>query len=200
MLSDCHTHNLDSSVGIISVTPDYTNFKDDKSYSCGLHPWNTSEDFNSDELIGLENLLINKQIIAIGEAGLDRLKGPPIEVQEKIFMRQIDLSESFGLPLIIHCVRATADLLRIKKNIAPKQPWILHGFRGNYMSAKQLCDSGFYISIGEKFNPQSIEAIPSDKLLVETDESSLSIEEIARSINPQALEISTYNLNNLLNK
>ena len=198
MLRDCHTHNLNSTDGIISINPGFTYFLPDKHYSCGIHPW--IEEQSPDIIDSLITTLNNPQIIAVGEAGLDRLKGLSLEIQTKIFLKQIELSEQLSLPIIIHSVRTSSELLHLKKTINPSQPWIFHGFRGGYLQAKQLSDAGFYISIGEKFNYDAIKAIPDNLLLLETDESKLTIQEIASRVKPDALKISTYNLNNLLNK
>ena len=53
-----------------------------------------------------------------------------------------------------------------------------HGFRGNARVARQLLDAGFYLSYGQYFNPEAVRITPIDRLLVETDESPLPIEEI----------------------
>lgn len=199
MLRDCHTHNLNSDNGIISIYPGFTDFEKNKCYSCGIHPWKTSF-FDDDNLDSLIKYIVNNKICAIGESGIDYLKGASVDTQEKLFIKQIELSEAYNLPMIIHSVKSSSDIIRIKKKINPHQPWIFHGYRGGFLHAKNLIESGFYISIGEYFNPDAIKAIPNDKLLIETDESKLSIEQIANRIKPDTLKISTYNLNNLLNK
>lgn len=200
MLRDCHTHNLASTDGIISVNPDFNDFKPNKNYSCGIHPWTTHQIENETTLFDqLEKTCSEKKIIALGEAGIDRMRGLPLTAQINIFIKQIELSEKYGLPIILHCVKASSELLQLKKKFNPRQPWIFHCFRGGFINARQLTDAGLYLSIGEKFNRDGIKGIPHNKLLVETDESQLSIEEIAARIGPDALKISTYNLNNLLN-
>ena len=61
-------------------------------------------------------------------------------------------------------------------------PWIVHGFRGNARVASQLLDAGFYLSYGERFNPEALAVTPADRLLAETDESLLPIDEIHRRL------------------
>ena len=61
-------------------------------------------------------------------------------------------------------------------------PWIIHGFRGKPQLAQQLLNKGFYISLGEKFNPETVSIIPVDRLLFETDESPLNINKIIDNI------------------
>ena len=197
MLSDCHTHNLASENGIISVKPGFSSFEEGKTYSCGLHPWD--ENITSESFEELLKTLNHPQVVAIGECGLDRLRGAPLPFQKDIFLKHIDLSESLRKPLIIHCVRAGDELLRLKKEKNPHNPWIFHGFRGGFIQAKQLTDAGIYISLGEKFNKEALKGIPDSFLLTETEESKLTIDEIASRIKEDALEISTINLNKILN-
>ena len=61
-------------------------------------------------------------------------------------------------------------------------PWIIHGFRGKEILAEQLLRAGFYLSIGERFNPDAVRAIPDSRLLLETDTSSYSISQIITTI------------------
>jgi TatD DNase family protein len=61
-------------------------------------------------------------------------------------------------------------------------PWIIHGFRGKPQLARQLINQGFYISLGELFNPQTATIIPTNRLLFETDESTLDIDTIIERI------------------
>lgn len=95
-------------------------------YSAGIHPWYASEDlFNT-----LQTIAIQSNIVAIGEAGLDKLTHTPWELQKKLFLDQIDLAENLKKPLIIHCVKAWPELIAIHKTSRPSVPWIIHGFRG----------------------------------------------------------------------
>ena len=45
-----------------------------------------------------------------------------------------------------------------------------------------LTGAGIILSIGEKYNPETIKNIPINKILIESDESTLSIEEIYQNI------------------
>ena len=76
-------------------------------------------------------------------------------------------------------------------------PWIWHGFRGNATMAKQLADNGILLSLGRHFNTDAAASIPADKLLVETDESTADINEIAacRHISlPEVIALASENL------
>ena len=94
----------------------------------------------------------------------------------------IALSERFRKPLIIHEVKAADIILAIHRQTKPKMPWIRHGFRGNAQTARMYWSKGIYLSIGEKFNADAAASIPDGMLLIETDESRLSIGEIAAKV------------------
>ena len=83
---------------------------------------------------------------------------------------------------MIHCVKAYNELIPIHKAISPKQAWIIHGFRGKPAQAEQLIRAGFYISLGEQFNPDSAKAIPAERLFIESDESNVAIADIYAAV------------------
>ena len=66
----------------------------------------------------------------------------------------------------------------MKKQFRPGQPWIWHGFRGKPEQAEQLQDKGLYLSFGEFYSDEAMRAVSDDRLFLETDESSLDIEEL----------------------
>lgn len=76
-------------------------------------------------------------------------------------------------------VRGWDELFSLRREMRPSQPWIVHGFRGKPELARRLVAEGFYLSYGERFNPASVAVTPPDRLLIETDESQLSLAEIA---------------------
>lgn len=197
MIADCHTHNLAATDAIISVEPDYDRFDPSKLYTVGIHPWRTT-DISNEDFQCLERLVELPCVVAVGEAGIDRNRGAERSSQIEIFRRQTELAESVEKPLIIHCVGGWNDILSVRRAVNPKMPWIAHGFRGKPELARQLIADGLYISLGERFNPAAAEIIPLERLFVETDESTLPIEEIARRISPQALEASIDNINRII--
>lgn len=147
-------------------------------YSIGIHPWDVAtHDFEKQPDL-LSRYLPNRQIVAIGEAGLDKLTEAPMEQQERAFIMQILLAEDKELPLIIHCVKAMERLLAIRKIYPPKQPWIWHGFRGKPEQAEQLLKQGLYLSFGEYYSHEAMKLMPDDRLFLETDDSRQDIEEI----------------------
>ena len=85
------------------------------------------------------------------------------------------MAEECAKPLIIHCVKAWQEIIAAKKRIRPHVPWIIHGFRGNGELAVQLVNQGFYLSFGEYFNVEALQAVWPDRLLVETDDKQIDI-------------------------
>ena len=140
--------------------------------SAGIHPWYLSPSTLNEQLDWLESVItIDRRVLAIGEAGLDRLCQTPFKLQLKAFRIIIELSEKHRLPLIIHAVKTFNEIMALKKEIRPFQPWIIHGFRGKKELAGSLLRQDFHLSVGEKFNTEAVKTIPSEHLLAETDES-----------------------------
>lgn len=148
----------------------------------GIHPWYLSADDLSLQLQWLDSMSKDERVIAIGEAGLDFRCATPHDLQLKAFLHTVHFSEEKRLPLIIHCVKATSDLISIKKTLSPSQPWIIHGFRGKPELAKSLLHHGFYLSFGERFNEETVRQTPSDRLFLETDESNVPIDTIYNKV------------------
>ena len=149
-------------------------------FSCGIHPW-YSEDSDA-QMKYLAEIASDSRIIAIGETGLDKIKGPSLSVQIPVFKRHIELSEQLKKPLIIHAVKVWDQLYHIRKETNPTQPWIIHGFRGNPQVAQQMAKAGFMFSLGNKFNVDALKFIPMDSLFCETDEDEMDIKDVYQQI------------------
>lgn len=103
---------------------------------------------------------------------MDKLKGPDLEIQKTIFIRQLDLAVKYQLPVIIHCVRAFDELMEVCKPYYSKVPLIIHGFNKSSELAKQLIDKGFYISFHHSvFDKRDdyFSSIVIEKIFLETD-------------------------------
>ena len=115
-------------------------------------------------------------MLAVGEAGLDKNSEASLSFQLEVFVHHVVLSERVGKPMVIHLVKALDELLRLKRELRPVQPWIIHGFRGKPALAETLIRHGFYLSFGEKYQEETLKQIPGDRLFLETDESDMPIE------------------------
>jgi TatD DNase family protein len=157
------------------------------AYTFGIHPWFLNDD-NFDRLIvSVQNMVDNPGIVALGEAGFDRLKGPSNDLQRKAFEAQVILSEKIKKPVVIHCVRAWDDLLFTHKKLKPAMPWLVHGFRGSFELANQLLLKGMYLSFWFDFiiRPGSadlIRKLPVDRIFLETDGADIDIISIYQKV------------------
>ena len=146
--------------------------------SVGIHPWFLTADNVNQLLVALHQSLEDNRIVALGEAGLDKLRGESMELQISVFRQEVTLAERLGLPMIIHCVKAFNELMQLKKDLHPHQPWIVHGFRGKKNVAVDLLRQGCYLSFGARFQEEAVRSVPLERMFIETDESPESIWEI----------------------
>jgi Mg-dependent DNase len=183
---DLHTHSLKHSgaTEVLNIfAQDFDAQNRDYVYSVGFHPWHINN-FNWEEcfrLIG--ESASEKNMLFVGECGLDRHIDTAFALQEDCFMRQVQIADYCRKPLIIHNVRTHNDLIRIKKQMKSSVPWILHGYYGNLESTLSLVRNGFYFSVGEKLihdkrKAEVLKRIPMNSLFFETDESSITIEQL----------------------
>lgn len=197
-----HTH-LPSEDGVISIFNagiDPVAFQNHKFISIGIHPWYIREMNIESALQFTRENADSEQVLAIGECGLDALTDIPMAEQERIFTEQIKIAQQFKKPLIIHCVKAFDELIRIKKEHKIKVPMIVHGFNNNEQIAQRLISNGFLISFGkglmnENSNAQKVIAgIDNTKFFLETDDGNSSIKSIfekasqLKNIDPEELK------------
>ena len=187
MFINTHTHTQVHDAKLELVNQDMDSTDKANHYSYGLHPWYIDKETYHDQLNKLEVIAHEKRCLAIGECGLDRYAKAEMPAQETIFIKHAELSETLKKPLIIHCVKAFNELLRIHKDFSPKMPWIVHGFNRNPEIAELLLNRNMILSIGAILldNRQSIvdmmNMIPDKQLVLETDISTVSISEIYKA-------------------
>ena len=176
-ITDSHTHNPDAFGAIISVEPEAFDPKPGRIYSVGIHPWN-SLDAPDERLDLLAALAAHPQVVAVGETGLDALRGAPLDQQIALFKRHIAIAQRVGKPVVAHMVRTAQPLVKAWREMRPSVPLIVHGMRGNANVARTLIDAGCYLSYGEHLNPEALLATPPDKILAETDDSPTPITDV----------------------
>ena len=148
--------------------------------SVGIHPANA--DKTTPLTWQLFDLwLDDPRVIAVGETGFDRLVDVEVALQEKVFVRQARAAAAHNfLPLVLHCVRASDILLRMRKELLQQfgsqlnerheeWQWIFHGFRGKPDLAEQLLRAGIDLSFGKRYNSDSFNLTPSERRYRETD-------------------------------
>ena len=184
---DIHTHSArtdDDLIQIVNLDLDEP-CPEQGYYSYGIHPWALDNaGFQIDEALNnLKENLQQPQVMALGEAGLDKFHAD-FEQQMKLFERQIVLSENLKKPMILHDVKSHNEIIALRKKHRAKQPWILHGFNGTEQDIRQLTKQGLYLSVGESLlHPErkiakSLKNIPLDLLFLETDMAEIGIEKV----------------------
>lgn len=145
--------------------------------SVGWHPVDAI-DMNDEDLAWIEELSSHPKVVAIGEMGLDYYwDKSPKEIQKEVFRKQIQLAKKVNLPIVIHNREATADIVEIlKEEGASEVGGIMHCFSGSVEVAQECLNMNFYISLGGPVTfknarkPKEVaEAVPLEKLLIETD-------------------------------
>ncbi len=138
----------------------------------GIHPGNLKSRTSLSEI---EKLASHPKCVAIGEIGLDYYwETENREEQLKIFEEQILLAKKLDLPVIVHDREAHKDTLDLLLKHKPKG--VLHCFSGSADMAREIIKIGMYIGVGGVITfknarrlPEVIEAIPKERLLLETD-------------------------------
>jgi TatD DNase family protein len=154
----------------------------------GVHP-NSAADFDDAALVKLQRLAAHPKVVAIGEIGLDYYwdKVAP-EQQRRAFVRQLELAEVLGLPVIIHSRDANADVAdvlrtwvrsdRFRASPLAARPFagVLHAFSGDLALAEEAYGWGFALSLGGPVTFRNAHALHAlapklqlERLMLETD-------------------------------
>ncbi len=185
---DLHTHRIKTCDNLIQIVNLDLNqpCPEQGYYSYGIHPWALDNaEFQAEKALQiLEEKLKLPQVLALGEAGLDKMHKASFERQIELFERQIELSETMQKPMILHDVRSHNEIIALRKKHKAKQPWIVHGFSGAEQDIKQLIGQGIYLSVGESLlHPErkiykSFKFIDLDYLFLETDMAEIGMEKV----------------------
>lgn len=205
---DIHTHRVIPVPGVFAVENLMAHENIDPAvisalaFTAGIHPWYLNENNREQLLKYVSNASSDKRLIAMGEAGFDKLRGPDMELQRTTFEEQVLISCEIKKPLFIHCVKAWDELLAVHKRMRPSTLWMVHGFRGKKELASQLLARGMYISLWYEFvlRPESAELIrflPEDRIFLETDGADVSIIDIYNKV-ADDLGISTNTLKSII--
>ncbi len=150
----------------------------------GIHPHEAelAKELDFEEL---ERLARSPKVIAWGEIGLDYFYDhSPRDVQQRVFLQQMEMARAAKLPIIIHCrpsnnnENAWDDVLRLIG-----ETWatsglggVLHCFTGTVDHARAALDLGFMISFAGNITfpkAQNIRdaasMVPLDRMFIETD-------------------------------
>lgn len=149
---------------------------------CGISPNDIPEDMSKlNDMIEEIEIMIkqddNKKIVAIGEIGLDYYWNKENkEIQKKAFEKQIEISNKYGLPIVIHTREAIFDTLEILKKNKVNKKGVFHCCPFNRELVKEALKLDFYISFAgpvtfknSKNAEEIVKIVPMEKILIETD-------------------------------
>ena len=143
----------------------------------GIHPDDANQ-VDDTGIAKLKDLCQNEKVVAIGEIGLDYYWNKDNkEIQKKAFERQILLAKDLSLPIIIHSRDAAEDTLNILKTLeAGVNGGVMHCFSYSPEIASEVIKLGFNIGVGGvltfkngKKLRETVEAVPIEKIVLETD-------------------------------
>jgi len=140
--------------------------------TAGVHPHDAKDGWE-----GLEALLVEPEVVAVGECGLDyHYDHSPRAVQRESFAAQIALAHAHDLALVVHTREAWDDTFEILAAEGVPERTVIHCFTGGPVEARRCLDLGAHLSFSGivtfKGAPEVREAAalcPLDRLLVETD-------------------------------
>lgn len=180
---DVHTHGKASPTDIKNVIFSWDDPVSRGYYSIGAHP--LFYEWTKDLYPHLEKMCRPKSALAVGECGFDKRSPMSFSEQSDLFLTHVRIAEQLGKPLMIHCVGYFNELSVVRREVAPTQPWIVHGYRKNPQLAESLVQQGFYFSLGKEGVRREglLAVIPLDRLFFETDEDTeLTIEQVYREL------------------
>ena len=160
-----------------SVKSSYSSVKLAEEYAgiyaaVGLHPDAADE---IDRINEIRRLCDNKKVVAVGEIGLDyHYEEHSRDIQKKAFEEQLKLAAELDMPVVIHSRDAWEDTMELLRKYRPKG--VMHCFSGSAETAREIVAMGMYVGFtgvvtfrNAKKALKALEAVPLDRLLVETD-------------------------------
>lgn len=163
----------------------------------GVHP-NEAYEFDDKAIKLLHSAKENTKIVAIGEIGLDyydldwqieqaKIKDPKlneitkeqfVEKQKEVFIKQIEIANSIGLPIMIHMRDSTSDTLKILESNKSFVEFggLIHCYSGSLETTNRIYELGFYVSVGgaitfknSRIMPKVLEEVGIERVTLETD-------------------------------
>ena len=146
--------------------------------TAGIHP-HDAKTFNSDSLDKLKELHSHKEVVAVGECGLDFNRDfSPRDIQEECFRQHVQLATELKKPLFLHQRDAHEKFMEVMADFDLSDvPVVVHCFTGLEEEAMDYVKQGWHIGITgwicderRGFHlKEFVGKIPLDKLMIETD-------------------------------
>lgn len=145
----------------------------------GVHPSDIA-DLTEESCEWIRQHLSDPKVVAVGEIGLDYYwdKEPEVQARQREWFRyQLQLAKESALPVSIHSREAAADTMEIMKEAAADGiPGVIHCYSYSKEQALEYVDMGYYIGVGGVVTfknarklKETVEAIPLERILLETD-------------------------------
>jgi len=140
--------------------------------TAGVHPHEAKKGIE-----GIEDLLGDPNVVAVGEAGLDyHYDYSPRGDQRKVFAEQIEMANKSNLPLVIHTREAWEETFKILDSEGVPKSTVFHCFTGGTIEAKECLERGAYLSFSGIITFKRSESLreaasecPLDRAMIETD-------------------------------
>jgi TatD DNase family protein len=144
----------------------------------GIQP-NYVHEAGPDDFTEIARLAESPRVVGLGETGLDRYWDfAPLELQRDYFRRHLALSRERGLPFVVHCREAEADVVAELERAALAGPLsgVMHSFTGDQATASRCLELGMHLSFAgmvtfkRNLPLRDVAAkVPAERILVETD-------------------------------
>jgi TatD DNase family protein len=146
--------------------------------TAGVHPHHAG-DYGADTDVRLRELARNPEVVALGETGLDYFRDlSPRPAQRAAFEKQLAIAIDLGMPLFLHQRDAHDDFLALLMAARDRVPAaVVHCFTDDRRALFDYLDLDCHIGItgwicderrGTHLR-ELVRAIPSNRLLLETD-------------------------------
>ena len=140
--------------------------------TAGVHPHDAASGLD-----GLEDMLSQGSVVAVGECGLDyHYDHSPRPDQRDVFAAQVGFAHEYDLPLVIHTRDAWTDTFAVLDSEGLPPRTVFHCFTGGPDQAAGALERGAMLSIsgivtfgGADDLRQAVASTPLGSLMVETD-------------------------------
>lgn len=169
--------DVESSKGAVELAQKYGVWA-----TVGVHP-GEAEDLSENDWEQLQKLVTEKEVVAVGEVGIDLYRGGSLSKQLKVLRRFIELAGENRLPVVFHVrssdeVDANSEAIKLLASYSDSQcvAGVMHSFSGTWQQAEKYLDLGMYLAFngvvtfknaGE--TAEVARRAPLERMLIETD-------------------------------
>lgn len=186
-LVNIHTHRRHSeAIELVNLRVGVESSRPLSPFSAGLHPWDIGAVKSIETAIETVALLLPD---AVGEIGLDWSIDTDRSIQLTVFERQLVVAVQLDRPVVIHCVRAQNDILKLLDRYhCSRVVW--HNYVGSAQQVDALVERGHYLSAGYNslHSPKTVNALKNidiHSLFIETDDRDYPVDFAYRNVSEQ---------------